>query len=308
MKEVKTIVFDKTGTITQGKMSVASVYSTNEKKCLEYAGSLEKLSEHPISRAIVAKANLKKYKVVKNFKIIRGKGLEGTCGVSKVLIGTEDLMKQRKISLKGFSEHMANFESKGETTFAVAINDKVIGVIGVSDILKEDSKGAIRELNIQGFETVMITGDNERTAMAIAKAVGIKKVISKVMPEDKAKKVKELQQTGMVAFVGDGVNDAVALKESNVGIAMGTGTDIAIEAGDIVLAKGNLTGVVQAVNLSRATFGKIKQNLFWAFAYNIIAIPLAVAGILNPVVAELAMALSSITVVTNANLLRRRKI
>ena len=155
---------------------------------------------------------------------------------------------------------------------------------------------------------MMITGDNERTAKAIAKEVGITEVIAGVMPEDKSKKVEELQKTGFVAFVGDGINDAPALKQANVGIAMGTGTDIAIEAGDIVLAKGNLTGVVEAINLSNATFGKIKQNLFWAFFYNVVAIPLAMAGVLSPVVAELAMALSSITVVTNANLLRRKKI
>ena len=155
---------------------------------------------------------------------------------------------------------------------------------------------------------MMVTGDNERTAKAIAKEAGIKEVIANVLPEDKARKVQELQKKGFVAFVGDGINDAPALKQSNVGIAMGSGTDIAIESGDIVLAKGSLLGVVQAINLSKATFGKIKQNLFWAFAYNIIAIPVAVAGLLHPVIAEIAMALSSITVVTNANLLRRKKI
>ena len=181
-------------------------------------------------------------------------------------------------------------------------------MIAVSDALKEDSVLAIASLNKQGYETMMITGDNEKTAKAIAKEAGISEVIANVLPEDKARKVEELQKKGFVAFVGDGINDAPALKQSNVGIAMGTGTDIAIESGDIVLARGSLLGVTQAINLSKATFSKIKQNLFWAFAYNIIAIPLAVAGLLHPIIAEIAMALSSITVVTNANLLRRKKI
>ena len=154
----------------------------------------------------------------------------------------------------------------------------------------------------------MITGDNERTAKAIAKLAGIEDVIANVLPEEKENKVKELQKQGMVAFVGDGINDAPALKQSNVGIAMGTGTDIAIESGDIILTRGNLTGVVSAIKLSRATFKKIKQNLFWAFFYNVVAIPLAVLGLLHPIIAEIAMATSSITVVTNANLLRRKKI
>ena len=190
----------------------------------------------------------------------------------------------------------------------VSENKKVIGAIAVADAIKEDSLEAIGRLNAHGYRSVMITGDNERTAMAIASQVGIKEVIANVLPEDKAKKVEELQKSGFVAFIGDGINDAPALKQSNVGIAMGTGTDIAIEAGDIVLVKGSLVGVVEAINLSKATFKKIKQNLFWAFAYNVVAIPLAVAGFLHPVVAEIAMALSSITVVTNANLLRRKKI
>ncbi len=311
MKEVKIIVFDKTGTITKGKPEVNGFYvspKTKESYLFEVAGSLEKLSEHPVAKAIVVKASLKKYKSVNKFKAIQGKGVEGIINKKKIIIGNETLIKENKISLINFKEKIKKMEKKGQTTMIITENKKVLGIIGVADAIKEDSISAIKSLNKDGYKTVMITGDNERTAKAIAEQVGIKEVISRVLPEDKLKKVVGLQKKGMVAFVGDGINDAPALKQSNVGIAIGTGTDIAIEAGDIVLAKGDLTGVVQAIKLSKATFGKIKQNLFWAFFYNVIAIPVAIAGLLNPVVAELAMALSSITVITNANLLRRKRI
>ncbi|MBS3083822.1 copper-translocating P-type ATPase [Candidatus Pacearchaeota archaeon] len=309
MKEIKIVVFDKTGTITKGKPEVTDIYSrVKESYLLEVAASLEKLSEHPIAHAIVSKAQLKNYKKVTSFSIVRGKGIIGKIGSKEVVIGNRALMNDKKIKYSDFDGEIVKFESAGKTVMIVSENKKVIGAIAVADAIKEDSVDAINRLNMQGYRTVMITGDNERTALAIAKQVGIKEVIANVLPEEKANKVEELQKTGMVAFIGDGINDAPALKQSNVGIAMGTGTDIAIEAGDIVLVKGSLVGVVQAINLSKATFKKIKQNLFWAFAYNVVAIPLAVAGVLHPVVAEIAMALSSITVVTNANLLRRKKI
>jgi len=309
MKEIKIVVFDKTGTITKGKPEVTDIYSkVKESYLLEVAATLEKLSEHPIAHAIVSKANLKKYKKVTSFSIVRGKGIVGKIGSKEVVIGNRALMNDKKIKYSDFEKEIIKFESAGKTVMIVSENKKVIGAIAVADAIKEDSVEAIGRLNANGYRSVMITGDNERTAKAIAEQVGIKEVIANVLPEDKAKKVEELQNGGMVAFIGDGINDAPALKQSNVGIAMGTGTDIAIEAGDIVLVKGSLVGVVQAINLSKATFKKIKQNLFWAFAYNIVAIPLAVGGVLHPVVAEIAMALSSITVVTNANLLRRKKI
>ena len=309
IKKVKFILFDKTGTITKGKPEVTNIKANvKENYLLEVAASLEHLSEHPIARAIVEKAKLKRYREVKGFKVLRGRGVEGKIGKSNIVIGNRTLMTEKKISVKDFETEINRFESAGKTTMLVAENGKVIGVIAVADALKEDSVLAIASLNKQGYETMMITGDNEKTAKAIAKEAGIKEVIANVLPEDKARKVEELQKKGFVAFVGDGINDAPALKQSNVGIAMGTGTDIAIESGDIVLARGSLLGVTQAINLSKATFKKIKQNLFWAFAYNIIAIPVAVAGLLHPIIAEIAMALSSITVVTNANLLRRKKI
>ena len=309
MKEIKTIVLDKTGTITKGKPEVTEIYSkVKESYLLDIAASLEKLSEHPLSRAIVNKAQLKKYRKVSKFKILRGRGIEGVVDKKNIVIGNSALMKEKEISIKGFEKKIKKFEDKAYTAMIVSENEKVIGIIGVADSIKDDSESSIKELIKDGYRVVMITGDNERTAKAIAKQVGIKKIIANVLPGDKSKIVKKLKKDGMVAFVGDGINDAPALKESNVGIAMGTGTDIAIEAGDLVLAKGSLIGVVQAINLSKATFGKIKQNLFWAFAYNVIAIPVAIAGLLHPVIAEIAMALSSITVVANANLLRRKKI
>ncbi len=309
MKEVKIIVFDKTGTITKGKPEVTDIYSKiNQERLLETAGSLEKLSEHPIAKAIVEKAMLKKYKKVSGFKVLRGRGVEGKISSNEIIIGNRTLMKERKISFDIFEEKIGRFENEGKTTMIVAENKKILGIIAVADAIKEDSAEAVRMLNKKGYRTVMITGDNERTANAIAEQVHIKEVIANVLPEDKAKKVEQLQKEGMVAFIGDGINDAPALKQANVGIAMGSGTDIAIEAGDLVLAKSSLEGVVQAIGLSKATFRKIKQNLFWAFAYNVIAIPIAIAGLLHPVIAETAMALSSITVVANANLLRKIKI
>jgi Cu+-exporting ATPase len=309
MKEIKTIIFDKTGTITKGKPEVTDLYSkVKENYLLEIAASMERLSEHPIAKAVVLKAKIKRYKKVSDFKIIRGRGIEGKIDNKKIVIGNRALMKEKEISLSDSESEIKNLEEQGKTVLIVAENNKVLGAIAVADAVKEDSVLAIAGLHRQGYKTVIITGDNEATARAIAKQCGIDEVIAQVLPEDKAKKVEELQKLGMVAFVGDGINDAPALKQANVGIAIGSGSDIAIEAGDIVLAKGSLMGVVQAINLSKKTFSKIKQNLFWAFAYNTIAIPVAIAGLLHPIIAEAAMALSSISVVTNANLLRRKKI
>ena len=312
MKNVKVVIFDKTGTITKGKPEVTDIIpleKTSEKELILIASSLEKLSEHPLSKAIVNHAPLKKYEKVSKFKILRGKGIEGTIKEKKYFIGNKKLMAENKISLNNYFNQIEKLESEGKTTMILAESKKVLGLIAVADSLKEDSKNAIKALHRRGYFTIMITGDNEKTAKAIAKKIGIKKVIAEVLPEDKSDKVKEIQEKGaFVSFVGDGINDAPALKQANVGIAMGSGSDIAIESGDIVLTKSSLRGVVQSINLSKATFGKIKQNLFWAFAYNVLMVPLAVAGIVHPVFAEIAMALSSITVVSNANLLRRKKI
>ena len=268
MKEVKTIVFDKTGTITKGKPEVTNFISKVKDNYLwDVAGSLENLSEHPIAKAITAKAGLKSYKKVTGFVTLRGRGVEGKIGNKKIIIGNRTLMNEKEISLKGIDMEVGKWEEQGKTTMIVAENGKVLGAIAVADAVKEDSLVAITALRKRGYRTIMITGDNDTTARAIAKEVGIDEVAANVLPEDKAKKVEEIQKRGMVAFVGDGINDAVAMKQANVSIAMGSGSDIAIEAGDIVLVKGSLIGVVQAINLSKATFRKIKQNLGWAFGY-----------------------------------------
>lgn len=309
MKEIKIIVFDKTGTITKGIPEVTDIFS-NEKEFLKIAASLKSVSEHPISKAIVNKAKEEKIKLisVKNFKVERGKGIRGNIQKKTILIGNRRIMNENKIDYKKFEDRLVKLENEGKTSVIVSINKKVVGIIGVADDIKQDSLKAIEILQKRGYRTIMLTGDNEKTARAIASRAGIKEVIANVLPEDKEKKVIELQKKGMVAFVGDGINDAPALKQANVGIVMGTGTDIAIESGDIVLVKGSLKGVVQAINLSKETFKKIKQNLFWAFFYNSVAIPLAVFGLLNPIVAEIAMATSSVSVVGNALLLRNKKI
>lgn len=277
---------------------------------LTIAVSLESASEHPIAQAIVNFAKSKNItpKKISNFKIQRGKGIEALLDNRLVVIGNRKLIFEKNIIIDDIEKDIQEFENNGKTTMIVAVDKKIVGVLAVSDTLKEDSKKAIFDLHKLGFKTLMITGDNERTAKAIAKEVNIDDVIFDVLPEDKADKIKQLQKKGMVAFVGDGINDAPALKQANVGIAMGTGTDIAIESGDIVLVRGNLDGVVSAIKLSKETFKKIKQNLFWAYSYNILAIPIAFIGLLHPVIAEIAMAISSISVVINANLLRRKKI
>lgn len=311
MKEITIVAFDKTGTLTTGKPVVTDIQSTgSEHLLLQIAASLESLSEHPLAHAVLAKAHAQKLTLlsVKNFKAIRGKGIIGSVKGVPALIGTKRLCIERGISLGTWESPINTLESTGKTVLIVVQRKKVMGIIAVADTVRGDTRQALADLQAVGYRTVMITGDNIRTGEAIARYAGITEVIAEVLPEDKARHIRKLQEKGMVAFVGDGINDAPAMKQANVSIAMGTGTDIAIESGDIVLVQGNMQGVVQAIALSKATFRKIKQNLFWAFAYNVVAIPLAIAGVLHPVVAEIAMALSSITVVVNANLLRHTKI
>ncbi|RLG72426.1 MAG: heavy metal translocating P-type ATPase, partial [Methanobacteriota archaeon] len=317
MKEVKAILFDKTGTLTKGRPEVTDVVpvekgSEEEYKVLFYAASVEQGSEHPLGQAIVRKAKEKGVKLEKpeSFKAIRGAGVKGFVNGAEVLVGKPSMLGSREHSLSADIQIVfKDLQEQAKTAMIVAVNKKIIGILGVADTLKEDTVAAVWEIEKMGVKTVMLTGDNQRTAEAIAKQVGMSEVYAEVMPYQKVEIVKQTQSKyGMVAMVGDGINDAPALTQADVGVAIGTGTDIAIEAGDIILIRGDISGLVSAIKLSRATFRKIKQNLFWAFIYNVVAIPVAVFGLLHPVIAELCMATSSVSVVTNANLLRRVKI
>ncbi|MDI3548258.1 MAG: P-type Cu+ transporter [Halanaerobiales bacterium] len=311
MKDVHTIVFDKTGTITKGQPEVTDIIPTNDyskEELLQLAASVESGSEHPLGAAIVdgAKARDIKVKEIEDFGAITGKGVKAKVEGKEVLVGSRRLMEEAGIKTAGLEDEMRRLEEEAKTAMLVATKGKLVGIVAVADALKEDSVEAIKELRELGLETAMITGDNERTARAIAREVGIDHVVAGVLPDGKVEEVMKLQDRfGTIAMVGDGINDAPALTQANVGIAIGTGTDIAIESSDITLVRGDLSAVVTAVKLSRATFRKIKQNLFWAFIYNTVAIPVAIVGLLHPVIAEIAMATSSITVVSNANTLRR---
>lgn len=320
-QKLNTIVLDKTGTITEGKPSLTDVVplgSYTEDKLLQIAASIEQGSEHPLASAIVEKAEEKQVAILKveGFNAIMGHGVEGIVEGKRVYFGNLKLMKKEGILLDGFNQYAASMADEGKTPMFLAIDGKAAGVIAVADTVKEDSHEAIREFQKLGIEVFMITGDNERTARAIAKQVGITQVLADVLPQDKAENVRKLQATGKkVAMVGDGINDAPALTQADVGIAIGTGTDVAIEASDITLISGSLKGVVSAIKISRATMKNVYQNLFGAFIYNTVGIPIALGvlypftGILlSPLLAAAAMAFSSVTVILNANRLKRIKL
>ncbi|MDW7754535.1 MAG: heavy metal translocating P-type ATPase [Brevefilum sp.] len=314
LKDIQIIIFDKTGTITKGRPEVTDVVPKgqfNNNELLGAAASVERGSEHPLGRAIVEMANMRGLELTapRDFIAIRGKGVIASIGERQVLVGSRRLMGENGVNPDSMETELVRLENEAKTAMLVAIDGELAGAIAVADPLKEDSIAALDELHKMGIQTAMITGDNQRTAEAIARVVGIDHVLAEVLPEGKVSEVQRLQEAfGLVAFVGDGINDAPALTQANVGIAIGTGTDIAIEASDVTLVRGELTGVVIAINLSQATFKKIRQNLFWAFFYNVAMIPLAVVGWMHPVLAEIAMATSSTSVVANANLLRKTDI
>lgn len=305
MKDVKVIVLDKTGTITKGEPGVTDVFGG--KRVLQYAASVELNSEHPLGDAMVKKALEQDIELIEpeDFRSITGRGVKAEVDGSQVLVGTPELMERYGVELS-MMDHFRKLQKEAKTVVLVAIDGKIEGMIAIADQLKSDSKSAIEALKKQGLDPVMLTGDNKETAKAIADQVGINRVLAEVMPDEKVKEIKKLQKNGvLVAMVGDGINDAPALEQADVGMAIGTGTDIAIESGDIVLVKGDLSAVVKAVRLSHATFRKIQQNLVWAFFYNVIAIPIAFLGLLHPLIGMAAMSFSSINVVTNSNRLKK---
>lgn len=319
--KIQTIIFDKTGTLTNGKPEVTDVIALNNQKAdeiLRLAASLEKGSEHSLAESIVNKAEADKLKLepVTKFQAITGHGVEGIVGNDKVYLGNRRLMEKENIDYKAITEDLGKLESEGKTVMMLAINGKLSGLIAVADTIKESAKEGVKTLQDRGIEVAMITGDNQRTANAIAQKLGIKRVLAEVLPDQKEAEVRKIQAEGKkVAMVGDGINDAPALAAADIGIAMGSGTDVAIEAADITLISKDLKAVASAIELSKKTMRTIKVNLFWAFGYNIILIPVAMGALypffhilLNPIFASVAMAMSSISVVSNSLLLKRVKI
>jgi P-type Cu+ transporter len=309
-----TIILDKTGTVTNGKPSLTDVIlaeGVDEKEFLTLVGTAEKNSEHPLAEAIVEGIKEKEINLgsSETFEAIPGFGIQSTVNGKQLFIGTRRLMAKQNINVQDELVKMENLEKQGKTAMLVAIDRRFAGIVAVADTIKETSKEAISRLHSMGLDVVMITGDNTQTAQAIADQVGIKKVIAEVLPEGKAEEVKKLQQAGKkVAMVGDGINDAPALATADIGMAIGTGTDVAMEAADITLIRGDLTSIADAIFMSKKTITNIKQNLFWALAYNVIGIPIAAVGFLAPWLAGAAMAFSSVSVVLNALRLQRIKL
>ena len=320
-KDVNMVVFDKTGTLTKGEPVVTEIASFNKKlkrkDILRILASVEKNSEHPLAQAIVNKAKEDRIKLfgVKKFKAIAGKGVEAISNRKRILIGTRKLMDDNKISTRLIEEEMQRLEMQGKTAMIVSLGKKVIGIVAVADVLKENSNEAVKKLHKMGKSVAMITGDNKRVGEAIAKQVGIDKVLAEVLPQGKSDEIKKLQSQGkIVAMVGDGINDAPALAQADLGIALGSGTDVAIETGEIVLIKDDLRDVVSAIDLSKYTLNKIKLGLFWAFIYNVVGIPIAAGALfpftgwlLNPSIAAAAMAFSSVSVVLNSLSMKIRR-
>jgi Cu+-exporting ATPase len=313
-RSLTTVVFDKTGTLTRGEPNVTDIASfagMSEAEVLRIAAAVEVGSEHPLGEAVVRAAKHRNLELSKvdDFEAIPGHGIKGRIEGRAVLLGNRRLFAREGIEAKAVEETMARLEQEGKTAMLVGAGGKLAGVIAVADTLKPEAKEAIAALQGEGIEVVMLSGDNHRTAEAIGRELGIERVIAEVLPADKAKVIQDLQrQRKVVAMVGDGVNDAPALAAADIGIAIGSGSDVAKETGGIILVRDDVREVGTSIRLSRATLRKIKQNLFWAFIYNTIGIPVAALGFLNPIIAAAAMALSSLSVIINSALLKRQRI
>jgi Cu+-exporting ATPase len=332
---INTVLLDKTGTLTRGEPEVTDVVAASpylQDEVLTLAASAEKVSEHPLAQAIVRAAAEKKLKITgaSDFVALPGLGIEATVDGKKIVLGNLRLMKESGVSLDGMSDKADKLLEEGKTVMFLKVGDEAMGIIALADTLKPNAREAVQEIQQMGIQTVMITGDNRRTAESIAHQAGIERVVAEVLPEHKAEEVKKLQGVRVVAMVGDGINDAPALAQADVGIAIGTGTDVAMETASVTLMRGDLMGIVTAISLSKRTMSIIRQNLFWAFAYNVALIPVAAgilylvfshtgvpaglhfifgnSGFLNPIIAAAAMAASSVTVVSNSLRLRRFKL
>ena len=310
MRDIKTICLDKTGTLTEGKPEVVELIceESSHVAVLSAAASVDLASEHPIARAIVnaAKEQGVALEGVQDFKAWPGQGVTARIGNQEIIMGKDEFLRARGVNTSAFSFKLLEHQQAGHTVIVIASNGQAIGAIAVADTLKASSVDAVKAFKRLGLNVVMITGDNEKTAQSVAATLGIDRVLANVMPDEKANAVKRMQEeTGQVAMVGDGINDAAALAQADIGIAIGTGTDVAIESSDVTLIRGDLATLVTAIELSDATYGKIVQNLYWAFGYNLLAIPLAIMGLLHPLVAEAAMAFSSVMVIANSLLLRK---
>jgi Cu+-exporting ATPase len=315
LKDIKVVVLDKTGTITRGEPALTDVVpapGTPEETLLVHAASVEAGSEHPLGQAIVTAARERGLVVPKvtDFRAVTARGVEGRVEGKHTRVGSRRMLDEAGIAIDGLGEALTRLETEGKTAMLVAIEDRAIGIVAVADTIKPDSRSAIAALKSMAIEPIMITGDNERTARYVADQVGIDEVLAGVLPEGKVDAIRSLQEKHgqRVAMVGDGINDAPALKQANVGIAIGAGADVAIEAADVTLVTGELSKVVEAIRLSRATFSKIVQNLFWAWFYNVAAIPIAAAGLLHPMIGVIAMTTSSLSVVGNSILLKRARL
>ncbi len=312
-EKLNAVVFDKTGTLTRGEPEVTEIatFDGSEKDVILSAAIAEKGSEHPLAEAIIKRANMMGLSIPNSeaFEAIPGHGVKIRFNGREILIGNRRLMKEKGISIEDKEGTISRLEEKGNTVMIVSEDNNLKGLIAVADTLKEHAEDVVKSLRAEGVEVIMLTGDNEKTARAIGAKVGIDRIIANVLPGDKAKVIKELQAEGkVVAMVGDGINDAPALAQSDIGIAIGSGSDVAKETGGIILVKDDLRDVKRSIRLSKATMRKIKQNLFWAFFYNTTAIPIAAFGLLNPIIAAAAMSISSLSVVTNSALLKTVKI